>query len=174
MPCHCYHSNQHIYCNSAQLFVDDFTIFSQEGTTQGDTFAMSMYEIATLPLIHRLNDLIAPQANYGMLTMPQLLVAYLTSDPGGRSLSPMALLMATMPIHPIKTWLVTKEVHLSNSGGLRQAFIVDKHCSTGHRKFVYFADKSTIGICFVSCCHVVVDDVHKQNNCFPWKCPALS
>ena len=44
------------YCDSAQLFVDGCTLFSQEGATQGDTLAMSMYAIATLPLIHRLND----------------------------------------------------------------------------------------------------------------------
>ena len=48
------------------------------------------------------------------------------------------------------------------SGGLRQAFIVDK--TTGHRKLmVYFADKkSTIGFSFVSCYCIVVDNVYKQ------------
>ena len=48
-----------------------------------------------------------------------------------------------------------------NSGGLRQAFILDQ--TTGHRRFmVYFADKkSTIGFCFVSYYCVVVDNVNK-------------
>ena len=45
-----------IYHDSAQLFVDGCTLFSQEGTTQGDPLATPMHAIATLPPIHRLND----------------------------------------------------------------------------------------------------------------------
>ena len=62
----------------------------------------------------------------------------------------------------------------ADSGGLRQAFITVQ--TTCHRKLmVYFAEKkSTTGFCFVSCYCIVVDDVNKQINWFPWKCPTLS
>jgi hypothetical protein len=38
------------YRKEAELFVDGSSIFSQEGTTQGDPLAMPMYAIALLPL----------------------------------------------------------------------------------------------------------------------------
>lgn len=41
------------YRSNAQLFVDGETICSEEGTTQGDSVAMAMYAIATVPLIHQ-------------------------------------------------------------------------------------------------------------------------
>lgn len=42
------------YRENAPLFIDGEIIFSQEGTTQGDPLAMSIYALATLPLIQRL------------------------------------------------------------------------------------------------------------------------
>ena len=39
------------YRDNAQLFVDGETLFSQEGTTQGDPLSMPFYSLATILLI---------------------------------------------------------------------------------------------------------------------------
>ena len=39
------------YCFDCSLFIDGDCIFSREGTTQGDPLAMSMFAVATVPLI---------------------------------------------------------------------------------------------------------------------------
>lgn len=44
------------YRRNAELFVDGKTLYSQEGTTQGDPLAMPMYAIALLPLIEKVNQ----------------------------------------------------------------------------------------------------------------------
>ena len=43
------------YRQAMELFVDDLTLYSEEGTTQGDPLAMLMCALATIPLINRLN-----------------------------------------------------------------------------------------------------------------------
>ena len=43
-----------IYRSPASLFVSNDTLFSEEGTTQGDPLAMPMYAIALVPLIRHL------------------------------------------------------------------------------------------------------------------------
>ena len=41
------------YREETQLFVDECTIYFQEGISHGDHLAMPMYAIAIFPLIHR-------------------------------------------------------------------------------------------------------------------------
>lgn len=44
-----------LYREPANLYVDHEIIKSREGTTQGDPLASSIYAIATIPLIKKLN-----------------------------------------------------------------------------------------------------------------------
>ena len=97
------------YRDSAQLFVDCCTLFSQEGTTHSDPLGMPMYAIATLPLIHRLND---PDSSTSQLW-------YADDSTATGSLSHLRSwwdkLVYGYHANPSKTWLVTKQVHLSNA-----------------------------------------------------------
>ena len=43
------------YREPTELFVDGITLFSEEGTTQGDPLAMPFYALATVPLINHLD-----------------------------------------------------------------------------------------------------------------------
>ena len=42
------------YQDDPQLFIDGSTLYSKDGTTQGDSLALAMYAIAITPLIHLL------------------------------------------------------------------------------------------------------------------------
>ena len=44
------------YREDVPLYIDGQTLFSQEGTTQGDPLAMAMYALAVTPLINKLQD----------------------------------------------------------------------------------------------------------------------
>ena len=52
------------YREDVHLFIDGETLFSEEGTTQGDPLAMAMYAIGTLPLIQSLSNEGIKQAWY--------------------------------------------------------------------------------------------------------------
>ena len=52
------------YRENASLFIDGDTLFSQAGTTQGDPYAMTMYAIATVPLIEKLQSSTTNQVWY--------------------------------------------------------------------------------------------------------------
>ena len=43
------------YRSPTELFVDSDVLYSSEGTTQGDPFAMPLYALATIPLTKRLH-----------------------------------------------------------------------------------------------------------------------
>ena len=63
------------YRYDCSLFIDGDCIFSREGTTQEDSLAMSMFAVATVPLIQQLNEVShTTQLWYAM--MPLVLATY--------------------------------------------------------------------------------------------------
>ncbi len=104
------------YRNDSQLFADGETLFSMEGTTQGDPLAMAMYTISTLPLIRRLNQSIQQ-------------VWYADDATAGGQLHPLRewwnALREIGPeygyfVNPTKSWLIVKEAHMSSATDLFQ------------------------------------------------------
>lgn len=96
----------------SQLFVDGDVLLSREGTTQGDPLAMPMYALATIPLIRKLKD--------NVNDVSQVWFADDASGAGKvhrlrewwdqiNTLGPKFGYFT----NPSKTWLVTKEDHLS-------------------------------------------------------------
>ena len=93
------------YREPSELFVNDSTIWSQEGTTQGDPLAMPMYALATIPLIQRLKS--------------NILQVWYTDDASAvRTLTSLrewwdklSTIGPSFGYHanPSKTWLITKD-----------------------------------------------------------------
>ena len=97
------------YRDPANLYIDNTTILSQEGTTQGDPLAMPMYAIAILPLVRQL----PPIVNQAW---------YADDDTAAGSLTSLRTwwdeLLRLGPafgysVNASKTWLVTKNIHHS-------------------------------------------------------------
>lgn len=101
------------YRAPTELFVDGITLASEEGTTQGDPFAMPFYALATVPLIHRLDN--AEDVKQ---------VWYADDASASGSLVPIRTwwdqLSTEGPAfgyhaNAAKTWLVTKEKHFERA-----------------------------------------------------------
>ena len=101
------------YRQATVLFVDDLTLHSEEGTTQGDPLAMPMYVFATITLINRLNV---------ALDLKQ--VWYADDATASGSLSSLRTwwdhLSSVGPAfgyhaNATKTWLLTKEDHVDRA-----------------------------------------------------------
>ena len=100
------------YREDIQLFIDGDTLFSQEGTTQGDPLAMGMYAIAVTPLIHQVEESEVKQV-------------WFTDDAtaGGNLVNlkewweHIIQLGPNYGYHPnaSKTWLIVKEGHLEEA-----------------------------------------------------------
>ena len=100
------------YREDTQLFIDGETLYSCEGTTQGDPLAMAMYAIGTLPLVHQLHSDDTKQVWFAD-----------DATAGGRvhqlhdwwtklcELGPSFGYFA----NPGKTWLIVKDDHLSTA-----------------------------------------------------------
>ena len=93
------------YRSPTDLFVDGDTLFSQEGTTQGDPLAMPMYALATIPLIRKLKGNCRQMwyaddaAAVGKLADLRAWWDLLIREGPAYGYHP----------NPLKTWLVTKE-----------------------------------------------------------------
>ena len=98
------------YQADVQLFIDGETLYSREGTTQGDPLAMAMYGIGILPLIHQLTPMNVKK------------VWYVDDASAGGKISNLLNWWNAVcnkgpgygyTVNPKKTWLIVKEEHHS-------------------------------------------------------------
>ena len=80
-----------------ELFVDGESIFSTEGTTQGDPMGMPMYALGVMPLIHKLNTHSITQIWYAEMLVSVAL--FKISVNGGMICCHVVLIMDTSLIH---------------------------------------------------------------------------
>ena len=106
------------YRRATELFVGDSTLLSTEGTTQGDSLAMPMYAMATVPLINHLNT----SSNAKQ-------VWYADDSSAAGTLDAVYQWWKTLNVvgpafgyfvNPSKTWLLTKTEHLARAKTLFQ------------------------------------------------------
>ena len=114
------------YREPTDLFVNGITLLSEEGTTQGDPFAMPLYALATTPLIRRLDS---------ADDLKQVWYADDASASGSlKSIRSWWDELSTVGpaygynANASKTWLVTKEEHLSRAKEVFQSANVNITC----------------------------------------------
>ena len=100
-----------MYRGDAQLFIDGETVYSREGTTQGDPLAMPIYGISILPLIQKIAGpykqlWFADDASAGG-KIEQVREWWMKIQTAGPA-------FGYFP-NPSKTWLLTKEDHLEKA-----------------------------------------------------------
>ena len=104
------------YRTQSDLFFDNETIYSQEGTTQGDPLAMPFYALATVPLIKMLPKLVKH-------------IWYADDATAIGSLNHLQKWWDTLVelghkfgyfVNPSKSWIVTKEGNLENATSIFQ------------------------------------------------------
>ena len=87
------------YRDDAELFVGGFTLYSEEGTTQGDPLFMPMYAQVTVSLIHKLKKESTNIKQVWYAMTPLLWVGCSIFDCGGRDCPPLAVAMAILPTY---------------------------------------------------------------------------
>ena len=97
------------YRDPANLYIDNTTILSQEGTTQGDPLAMPMYAIAILPLVRQLPPIVNQAWYADDATAAGSLTSLRTWWDELLRLGPAF----GYSVNASKTWLVTKNIHHS-------------------------------------------------------------
>ena len=88
-----------LYREATELFVDGITLSSVEGTTQGDSLALPMYALATVPLISHLGES-SNVIKFGTPMMPPLQETSLPFGLGGTISPLLALPLAISPTLP--------------------------------------------------------------------------
>ena len=92
------------------MFIEDETTLSKEGTTQGDPLAMSMYGVAILPLIKKLNNL-CKQLWFANDAAAGGEINHLSVSEWRSKLNSLGPAFGYHP-NPSKTWLLGKEEYL--------------------------------------------------------------
>ena len=97
-----------------ELYIDGDVILSQEGTTQGDPLAMSMYTVATLPLIMSLKSEMNDVDQVWYADDASVAGKIMRLREWWEKLTIQGPKYGYFP-NAIKTWLVTKEKHHSEA-----------------------------------------------------------
>ena len=121
------------YRRDAELFVDGSTLYSQEGTTQGDPLAMPMYALALCPLIEKIKlDTSVIQLWYADDATAAGRVEHCVT--GGMPLSHLGPNLDTMSIHRRHILLLrtttVQQLHLS-SVTLRSRSLLKRNHTSG-------------------------------------------